>query len=330
MNIRRNPMNDPQRKVNPTQSSKSAQGVFITTKNIHQLIGEVPHKMKLNAQTQKSSMRSGYHVSRFRGRGMTFAESRAYQPGDEIRHIDWRVTARTGQAHTKVFEEERDRPVTLFVDQTSSLYMGTQRCFKAYLAAELAIICAKLAQQNGDRVGGVFNTQTGIKHLPPKAGAKAWAFFSQQLIQANHAWSLTGQESNDATLTWPDIFRQLESDIKPGGLVVLISDFFNIEQLNTLNRNPLATVSAHSDVILLGVYDDIEENPPEVSGRLSSGASSWWYNGRNKQCRTAFQSQLTQRWFYLRQQCKPLGIGFYPIATHQDPVMALKTIFAGR
>ena len=96
---------------------------------------------------------AGGHLSAFRGRGMEYHESRPYQPGDDIRSIDWRVTARSGQTHTKVYREERERPVLLWLDLSNSMFFGTQVCFKSVLASKLAALLAWSSVQHGDRLG---------------------------------------------------------------------------------------------------------------------------------------------------------------------------------
>ena len=100
------------------------------------------------------ALRAGSNVSRLRGRGMDFAEVRNYQAGDEIRHMEWRVTARTGKPHVKLYEEERERPVIILTDFNPSMYFGTRLAFKSVIAARLAAILAWTVVKQGDRVGG--------------------------------------------------------------------------------------------------------------------------------------------------------------------------------
>ena len=105
---------------------------------------------------------AGLLSSNFRGRGIDFAEVRVYQPGDDVRTIDWRVTARTQVAHTKVFQEEKERPVLILVDQSASMYFGSQVTFKSVLAARTAAIIAWAALERGDRVGGLVFSEQGL------------------------------------------------------------------------------------------------------------------------------------------------------------------------
>src|SRR5262245_26271451 len=108
------------------------------------------------------------HQSPVRGRGMDFSEVRGYQPQDDIRRMDWRVTARTGRPHIKVYQEERERPVVFLVDFSASMYFGTRIAFKSVVAARLAALLAWTVNQQGDRVGGLLYSANLHKELPPK------------------------------------------------------------------------------------------------------------------------------------------------------------------
>ena len=109
------------------------------------------------------SLRAGQHLSKLRGRGMDFAEVRHYQAGDEIRHMEWRVTARTGRPHVKLYQEERERPVIILADFSPSMYFGTRLAFKSVVAARLAALLAWTVVKQGDRVGGLLFS--AFKHL---------------------------------------------------------------------------------------------------------------------------------------------------------------------
>ncbi len=111
--------------------------------------------IKLDSRLYAIAETAGNRQSRFRGRGIDFQESRNYQPGDDIRTMDWRVTARTGRPHTKVFQEERERPIIIVIDCNPSMFFGTRVAFKAVIAARLAALIAWAAIRNGDRIGAV-------------------------------------------------------------------------------------------------------------------------------------------------------------------------------
>lgn len=300
---------------------KKAEGVYITPTDIAQLTRQIPLAMQLNLRSKKASQHLGYHMSRLRGRGMSFAESREYQPGDEIRHIDWRVTARTGVTHTKTFEEERDRPVFLLTDQSSSLFIGSQRCFKAYLAAELAAGFGWIACRTQDRFGGIFIGNT-ISHVPLKSGRKHWGHFCEMLIQSNQSWDLDQAEIDEnRQLQWQHSLNILRQELRPGSLVVIISDFFN----HGLDQQNLFQLRRHADVICIAVEDPIEINPPAINGTLRFGGLQWFYKGQG-QDRLRLQSQHQQRDKNLRLACTSLGIGYFKASTANSMLHNLEAI----
>ena len=129
-------------------------------------------RLELGIARRARQTMTGAHDSRFRGRGMEFAESRIYQPGDDVRSIDWRVTARTGRPHTKLFQEERERPVILLVDLGASMFFGTRKAFKSVLAAETAALIAWAAMHGGDRVGALVAGRSAHMELKPVAGRR--------------------------------------------------------------------------------------------------------------------------------------------------------------
>ena len=144
--------------------------------------------MRLGRRNRALSVLAGPNKSNFRGRGIDFEEVRNYQPGDDIRSIDWRVTARTGTAHTKLFREERERPVLVAVDQRSSMFFGSSHCFKSVLAAQLASLLAWSALDAGDRVGGlVFNDASHREIRPRRSRKTVLALLSQISAVQSHA-----------------------------------------------------------------------------------------------------------------------------------------------
>ena len=137
-------------------------------------------QLKLTRRNRALNALAGPNKSNFRGRGIDFEEVRNYQAGDDIRTIDWRVTARTGAAHTKLFREERERPVLVVVDQRNGMFFGSRHCFKSVLAAQLASLVAWSALDSGDRVGGlVFNGREHRDIRPRRSRRTALALLSQ-------------------------------------------------------------------------------------------------------------------------------------------------------
>src|SRR5690606_29617548 len=143
----------------------------------------------LNLATPRvRALGAGGHLSPFKGRGVEFDESRPYQPGDDLRTMDWRVMARTGKPHTKVFREERNRPVIVWLDLRAPMMFGTQRAFKAVRAAEAAALIAWGAIANGDRLGGLVFSDTAHEERRPRLGRRS-ALTLLQLVAEDRFWT---------------------------------------------------------------------------------------------------------------------------------------------
>lgn len=167
----------------------------------------------------------GTRLSGFRGRGMEFEEHRMYQPGDEVRTIDWRVTARTGDVHVKVFREERERPVLLAVDLRAAMRFGTRGCFKHVMAAQAAALCGWAAEANGDRVGGLCFGDTWHTEVRPSAGRRGLLSLLRH-IAAPEPQTHSGEDA--AAL--PAALKRLLRTARGGSLVGLFSDFRGLDQ----------------------------------------------------------------------------------------------------
>ncbi|MDF3013878.1 MAG: ATPase, partial [Cellvibrio sp.] len=219
--------------------------------------------LKLFAHQPARSLLSGPERTRFRGRGMDFEEVRLYQPGDDIRSIDWRVTARTQVAHTKIFREERERPVFMVVDQRSSLFFGSTRCFKSVLAAHIAALLGWAALANGDRLGALVFGDYTQRDVRPRRSKHAVLELLYQMQDYNHrltspitpapALSPAGQlqKANSLNAMLADARRIA----KPGCALFIISDFHD---LDTGAEQQLFELARHTDVTLIHVYDQLE------------------------------------------------------------------------
>lgn len=197
--------------------------------------------------------RSGGHLSRFRGRGMEFDESRVYQPGDDPRNMDWRVTARTGCAHVKLFREERERPVWLLVDQGASMRFGTRVAFKSVIAAQAAAILGWAAVDKGDRVGGLVFDETRRNEVRPAARTRGLLpLLKAMSSEPDHA--SPGGHASLAVAAW-----QLLPLVRPGSLIFLVSDFAG---LKSDDGTWLARLAAGNELVLVHVYDALETGAP--------------------------------------------------------------------
>ncbi|MFT5541350.1 MAG: hypothetical protein ACI97K_001922 [Glaciecola sp.] len=215
------------------------------------------HLLHLSPSRDIAGALSGGDRSKIKGRGMEFDESRHYQPGDDIRSIDWRVTARTGKTHTKVFREERERPVFVFTDFTQSMYFGTAFLCKSVQAAHLAALVTWNAVQRGDKVGGlIFNNQQDVE-LKPKAQAKSALTVMQALVDIHQPKFEAVQVDTQAI--FQKSMQRLQHLAKPGALVYLISDFNN---LNEASMAIVSNIARHCEIKAILVSDPMEVSLP--------------------------------------------------------------------
>ncbi len=218
------------------------------------------HELPLFSRPVRSGRQSGQQSSRLRGRGVDFDQVRAYQPGDDIRNIDWRVTARTQKVHTKVFNEERERPVFVIGEQSPRLFFGSQRCFKSVLAAETCALIAWTALSHHDRVGGMVYGPGECHEVRPRRDRKALLQLLQLLLKANHELQSGQQtEPDDESEALNLALRHSREIIRPGSILYIICDHAAIDGLNQSLLVPLA---GHNDLVLLPVFDPLDTSLP--------------------------------------------------------------------
>ena len=233
----------------------------------------------LSASKNLHGQLSGNYLARSKGRGMEFDEVRHYQTGDDIRAIDWRVTARTGKTHTKLFREEIERPVLIATDLGTSMQFGSQLLFKAVQAAHIAALIAWHAKNRGDRVGGIiFNNQQHNEFKPRsrKAGVLHYLHGLIELQQQALLALATEQTANDSFNTEDnkdkdkDQFSQncarLRQLARPGSLVYLITDG---QQLSNEAIRHLTHISRHCELVVVKIDDPLELNLPKVNNKIN-------------------------------------------------------------
>jgi len=262
---------------------------------------------------------NGQYLSTFKGRGMEFDESRPYQPGDDIRAMDWKVTARTGKAHSKIFREERERPVLLWVDYRQPMFFGTQQHFKSVLAAKISALLAWSTAHHGDRLGGIIFSETEHIELRPARGKSASLHFIKQLAQ-HSCWNQS-QSGNDKKSA-ADALARLQRVSKPGSLIFLISDFRNMDDLSW---SQISRLSRNSDVILISIHDPLEQQlPPAGNYKISNGETELNLNTYNKKQRINYQQRFLDQQAQLQNTCRKMGMHFLNISTADDTLATLQ------
>lgn len=248
---------------------------------------------------------TGLHRSVYKGRGMDFAESRPYQPGDDIRTIDWRVTARSGKVHTKVFEEEREKPVLLWLDLRPTMFFATRGRFKSVIAAEIASLLLWKTLKEGDRIGGILQNGEHVELKPSRSRSAALHFLRQLSDMTRNSLRLpstprkeqrSGNETvpaaersrNDLQASWTRLRRVAQ----PGSQVFVLSDF---RHNSPKAFRQLAMISRHSQITLISIHDPFEERlPSQGTLRLTDGRRNLWVNLGQQLWRKRYVSRAEQ------------------------------------
>jgi uncharacterized protein (DUF58 family) len=244
--------------------------------SIDELIRYQPKSSLINLAASKSlrGKMSGNYLARSKGRGMEFDEVRHYQNGDDIRAIDWRVTARTGKTHTKLFHEEVERPVLIATDLSTSMLFGSRLLFKSVQAAHVAALVAWHAKSRGDRIGGIVFNQHSHHELKPRSRQQGVLHYLHALV-TKHADSLTvANEPLDrekAILAFEQNCARLRQLAKPGSLVYLITDAFNLTDEAVRH---LAHITRHCELVVCLLSDPLEQKLPESKQKISLGITN--------------------------------------------------------
>ena len=265
------------------------------------------------------SNQSGQYLSRFKGRGMEFDESRPYQPGDDIRNMDWRVTARTNKPHSKVFREERERPVLLWVDFRPSMFFATRVCFKSVLGARLAALLSWKATQQGDRLGALLFSDTRHLEIRPGRGKSAVLRLIKQLSEFSQG---AGEHAGAGRQDDGHALKRLVQVTRPGSLIYLISDFRHMtEQL----ESSLATLSAHNELVLLHVHDALETSLPAAGFyRVTDGVVEASIDASNEQVKTQYQQRFNEQQQTLIRLCQKCRATYRPASTQQTALEIIR------
>lgn len=273
-----------------------------------------------------NSLQTGAYVSRFRGRGMEFDESRPYQPGDDPRSIDWRVTARSTTAYTKLFREERERPVLVAVDLRSNMHFATRGCFKSVNASRAAALLSWAAHHRGDRLGGLIFGDTTHRELKPRLGRRAALRFVHELVEHPDWHRGDAEPTNEDALT--QAMSALRRVTRPGSLVVVISDFAGFTRAA---QSYLSSVARHNEVLAVFLNDPLERQlPPPGRYRLVSPDDELAIDTYAAPARRDYERAFEERQAGLESFCQRYGVHLMPMSTDDDPVSALQSALGRR
>jgi len=276
-------------------------------------------KIEIKTRGLSNHLFSGEYHSAFKGRGMAFNEVREYQPGDEIRTIDWNVTARFNHPYVKVFDEERELTVMMLVDVSGSGNFGTVVQQKQDIATELCAVLAFSAIQNNDKVGVIFFSDKIEKFIPPKKGRSHILMIIRELIDFTPE-----SKGTDVAVA----LRYFTGAIKKRSTAFLISDFMSgpfDDQIKIANKK--------HDIIALRLYDKHEEEFPDLGLIPVTDEETdelQWINTGSKEVRTAYKTAALERNGRLKETFAKSGVDFTSIGTHESYVKPLMTLFKKR
>ena len=258
---------------------------------------------------------AGTYLAKSKGRGMEFDEVRHYQSGDDVRTIDWRVTARSGKVHTKLFREEKERPVFILTDLSDSMRFGSTLLFKSVQAAHLAALIAWHVKQRGDKLGGlVFSSNEHIE-LKPQSRSHGVLRYFHALTEIHR------QQVGNRGLTLDQALSQLRRLVRPGSLVYVLSDF---SQFTEDGLRHIRAIRQHNEVTCCPLSDPLELAIPEFSAGLaavSDGVNTGFVELGDTGLRRQYHSIQQHQLATLKQQISQLGCKWLPI-TAAEPVLS--------
>lgn len=273
-------------------------------------------KIEIKTRGLSKNIFAGEYHSAFKGRGMTFAEVREYQYGDDIRSIDWNVTARFGHPYIKVFEEERELTVILLVDVSGSREFGSVTQMKKDIFTEVAATLAFSTIQNKDKIGVIFFSDRIEKFIPPKKGRKHVLYIIRELIDFQ-------PQSNKTDLA--GALRYFTNVIKKSSTAFIISDFIT----NDFERELIIANQKH-DIVALQVFDVREAELPDVGLLKLKDAETGeriWVDTSDKRLRTTYKHAWEQGQLILQRIFTKSGVDFVSMTTSEDYVKTLMKLF---
>jgi len=279
-----------------------------------------------------AATQGGSHLSKFRGRGMEYEESRRYLPGDDIRSIDWRVTARNGTTHTKLYRDERERPVLIWLDYRANMFFATVGSFKSVIAAKSAALLAWTAQNNSDRVGGmIFNDSHHHEYRPQRGRQSLLAMLQSAGDQPRWQPADQAEPNQHDSDSLQAALNRLQRLARPGSLLFLVSDF---RGLTFHPENPakklLSRLADHNELLLHQIYDPLEQALPE-KGRypVSDGRRQFMLHS-SPAALQRYREEFASRQQALQSLARRRNVGLLTQTTADDPLVVLQRALPAR
>lgn len=259
------------------------------------------------------SQLNGQHQSRRKGRGMNFSEVRPYQPGDDIRAIDWRVTARTGKTHTKLFTEEREQPIMLLIDLSPSMMFGSQLMLKSVQAAHFSSLLSWLAVSEKDRIGAIIYTGQKLIECKPTARQQGPLKVINAMIEAHQRYQVNDSTTNSTTLPFAEALKHLHHLCPKGSEIVILSDFY---QLNQADQRRLSQLRQHNRIQFVQLYDPLELGQTTFNGveYVADHQQATWLDFSATTTREGLNMQYQSHQQFLQAFCKRLAIPLHVLS----------------
>jgi len=294
-------------------------GVYV---DLDQLIAleQKGRKVSLLPRQPVHSLLSGRYASRMRGRGLNFEEIRDYRSGDDVRSIDWKVTARLQSPHVRVFNEERDRQGVLVVDQRLSMFFGTRRAMKSVTAAEIAAVVAWRILSVGDRVGGIVFNDRSIEEVRPQRSRRIVLQYLTKLAEQNQALGVGRGITRDATMLNRALDR-IRRVAPHDATVVIFSDFDGADETT---RHAIAALAAHNTVIAVLIHDPSQSELP-AAGRMTvtDGELQIALDVAHGSTRQNILDMSKIRLRNVLEWTRDFGVPVLPLSTAEEPVNQL-------
>ena len=296
----------------------SQPGIRISLAELIEMRHRVREVQLFSSPSQRSPL-IGLHHSKLRGRGVDFDQVRVYQAGDDVRTIDWRVTARTQEPHTKLFHEERERPIFLMVEQSRRLFFGSGQMFKSVLAAQAAALIGWAALGHNDRVGGLVFGDNEHYEIKPRRSKQSLLQLLNRLVRVNQSLHTEAAADRD---TFGVALRRAREVLRPGSLVFILCDE---RALSDSAEQQLALLSRHCDLLLLPLSDPLDHALPAAGLlRFAQKGAQLELDTLNPDLRQTYRAQGQARQARWELLAKKLRVLMIPLSTQQEMVEQLR------
>jgi len=291
----------------------SLSGAYVTVEDLLELAFSSRSQRRNQRRLAK---RTGLILSKSRGRGLDFDEVRQYQPGDDVRNIDWKVTARLQKPHTKIFKEEQERPCIFVVDQSQSMFFGSKVRLKSVLCAELLARLAWSSLLHKDKVGGLIQSNSDIDIIKPRRSKRTVAHLLNTTAISNQKLVASDRPGSDNQLIWERTLLSLRRMASTNNSLVFLSDFLTVND-DTWNR--LLALRHHNHLKIYFLFDPLErELPPANRYSVSDGISTFEFNSGETRSKQQYRDRFEERVRKMQDDCTQFSIPFYALSTEDD------------